>query len=404
MRTTLISILLLSGSLPVQLAAQSDSTIRAGFYRDFTMIYAANCDVLNASENVRASLKIMSDLYQIDLKPRIKSAFLRGATEVTWNTLLKWSTLLWPHEYGHALRTQQHGGRFFFQQFRFPGIVSVLELPENAPTEHHLLALIGGFEANALSARNVQLDFYRYGGLYNDEFGMAFGHRILYPLYAYAFDAQNPEDPQTWVRQEGDPVNFAHLTWQMGGRAVFNADGSVNPDLVRFYRQAGLLSVLWNLLDWNFYRQASAFFGNQLAGKRPTYIGNEKSAWFYSTLFNTSVLGAELYLWNYFRHHNRLYMLYVKGGFPYRNLGLGLTLPDVINFRRLSIDVHADLWQQDFYGTGISAHVNLYGRLFRNFDLVVQSGYKTEGYVLGRPVREGFIGFLGLRHRLRYIR
>lgn len=399
-RTLSVLLLLFSGLLPCDSSAQADSSIRAGFYRDFTTLYAGNYDVLNASENVRTTLKILSDAYQLGLKPRIRSPFLRNTTEITWNTLLKWTTLLWPHEFGHLLRTHQHGGRFVFQQFRFPGIVSALELPAGAPTEHHLLALIGGFEANALSARNIQLDFCRYGGLYNDEFGMAFGHRILYPLYTYAFAAQNPKDPQTWVKQEGDPVNFAHLTWQMGHRAVFDADSTVNPDLVRFYQQAGLLSVVWNLLDWNFYRQAAAFFGNQVAGKKSVYLGSEKSAWFYSTLFNTSVLGVELYLWNYFKHNNRFYALYMKGGFPYQNLGLGLTIPDIVAFRNLSVDVHADLWQQDFYGTGGSAYAQLYGRLFQNFDLVVQGGYKTEGYLIGRPVQEGFIGFLGLRYRL----
>ncbi len=400
MRTFSVA-LLLSGLLFYDISAQTDSSIRAaGFYRDFTAIYAVNDDLLNASENVRSSLKILNDAYQIGLKPRIRSPFLRNATEITWNTLLKWSTLLWPHEFGHLLRTHQHGGRFVFQQFRFPGIVSTLELPPGAPTEHHLLALIGGFEANALSARNIQLDFYRHGGLYNDEFGMAFGHRILYPLYAYAFAAQNPKDPQTWIRQKGDPVNFAHLTWQMGNRAVFNADSTVNLELVRFYQQASLLSVIWNLLDWNFYRQAAAFFGNQVAGKRPVYLGSEKSAWFYSTLFNTSVLGAELYFWNYIKHKNRLYALYVKGGFPYQNLGLGLTIPDLLTLQNLSVDVHADLWQQEFYGTGGSAYAQLYGRLSQHFDLVVQSGYKTKGYLVGRPIREGFIGFLGLRYRL----
>lgn len=252
---TFYFVLLLSGLLPCDISAQMDSSIRAGFYRDFTAIYAANHDLLNASENVRSSLKILSDAYQIGLKPRIKSPFLRNATEITWNTVLKWSTLLWPHKFGHLLRTHQHGGRFVFQQFRFPGVVSSLELPTGASTEHHLLALIGGFEANALSARNIQLDFYRHGGLYNDEFGMAFGHRILYPLYAYAFAAQNPKDPQTWIRQEGDPVNFAHLTWQMGNRAVFNADSTVNADIK--------LRVIWSVAL--FERDLSAFWGFAIA-------------------------------------------------------------------------------------------------------------------------------------------
>lgn len=59
--------------------------------------------------------------------------------------------------------------------------------------EHHALALIGSFEANHLSVREIHYDFFRRDGLYNDEYGMAFGHRILYPMYHHLFAYQNPK-------------------------------------------------------------------------------------------------------------------------------------------------------------------------------------------------------------------
>jgi len=95
--------------------------------------------------------------------------------------------MLWPHEFGHMLRTNQVGGKFSFVKFQFPGVLGKLELPNEATPEHHTLALIGGFEANYLITRDIQLDFFRYSGLYNDELGIAFGNRIMYALYTYAF-------------------------------------------------------------------------------------------------------------------------------------------------------------------------------------------------------------------------
>lgn len=86
----------------------------------------------------------------------------------------------------------------------------------------------GGFETNFLTTRDVQFDFFKYNGLYNDEYGMAFGNRIMYPFYAFLLAKQNPENPKTWITSGGDPFNFTKLVWQLNGREVFNSDSSVN--------------------------------------------------------------------------------------------------------------------------------------------------------------------------------
>ncbi len=70
------------------------------------------------------------------------------------------------------LRANQVGGDFYFVKFVFPGIIGDMDLPEDATIEKHSLALIGGLEANYLTLRDVNFDFYMYEGLYNDEYGI----------------------------------------------------------------------------------------------------------------------------------------------------------------------------------------------------------------------------------------
>ncbi len=168
------------------------------FHREYTLIYALKYDVLNSSENFRTGLKLFSDAYYRGLAPKINNKTLRIITGIAWSFVGKWSSMLWPHEFGHMLRTNQVGGKFSFVKLQFPGVLGKLELPADATPDHHILSLIGGFEANYLIARDIQYDFFRYDGLYNDEYGVAFGNRIMYPLYTYVFAHQSPKDPETW--------------------------------------------------------------------------------------------------------------------------------------------------------------------------------------------------------------
>lgn len=251
------------------------------------------------------------------LEKNLENSNTKEVVGFTWTFVGKWLTFLLPHEFGHVIRTEQVGGDFQFIKFAPPGIVGDLKLPKTAIPEDHTLALIGGFEANYLTARDVQMDFYRYNGLYNDECGMAFAYQIMYPLYAFLFSSQNPKDPQTWVRAGGDPVNFTKLVWERGNRKVFTRENEflwellnqqgiyqkekVNPKLIQFYNQTAIASIFWNLMDWNLYRQAHSFFGEQMEGKRPKFFEISEFKWSYGTLFNTSTLGAELYWYHYFQ-------------------------------------------------------------------------------------------------------
>ncbi len=231
---------------------------------------------------------------------------------------------------------------------------------------------------------------------------MAFGNRIMYAyaLYAFAFSPQNPKDALTWINEGGDPVNFTKLVWENHNKEVSDDQGNPNPELISFYNQARFLSLLWNLLDINFYKEAAAFFGDELKGKKLFYTGNEHFQWSYGTLFNTSVLGVELYLNNYLNWKERFYHLYFKYGFPFKNYGLGLYFTGLSDLHGLSVDGIIDLWNQDIYGKGWAMGSDIRLKILKRMSLRAQIGYKSKGYLAGRTTAQGIYGFMGLSYHL----
>ncbi|MEJ5306772.1 MAG: hypothetical protein WHT27_00510 [candidate division WOR-3 bacterium] len=370
------------------------------YHRDYIFLYANKYDIMNSSENFRTGLKIFSDIYYRGISSKIENGFIKGVLGFTFSFTSRWFSMLWPHEFGHYLRAEQVGGNFSFVRFQFPGVVGDMDLPSNATLEDHTLALIGGFEANYLTTKNVQFDFYRYDGLYNDEYSMSFGNRIMYPFYAFLIAKQNPEDKQTWINSGGDPVNFTKLVWEMNGRNIFNPDSSVNEGLVKFYNNAAYLSILWNLLDINLYQQVLSYFGDELKGKRPFYIGNKNFLWSYGTFFNTSPLGVELYFNSYLKVYNRFMNLYFRYGLPFKNNGIGLAIPEVLKFKNLSFGLTSDFWTQEYYGKGFLVSTDLSYRIKEKWNIEAQIGYKTQGYIPGKTTKDGVLFSIGIGYIL----
>ena len=109
----------------------------------------------------------------------------------------------------------------------------------------------------------------------------------------------------------------------------------------------------------------------------------------YGTLFNASPLGYELYMQNYIHLNNRQYGVYLKYGRPFKNIGLGFSMNDVLNFNNFKADVLAETWQQDLFGAGASLEFSGKLKLSKHFGLNFNLGYKSEGYVLGKQLNAG---------------
>lgn len=377
--------------------APGNSTDSAGFHRDYTFIYATDYDLLNSAVNLNSAGKLLYDAWFQMLAPKVKNGALRTGISTTWIILTRWSALLFPHEFGHWLRARQVGGDFGFERFAFPGIIGWMKLPESAPLESHILALIGGLEVDGLTAKLIQQEFYQRNSLYNDEFGLVFGHRLMYPLYALLTLPANPQNPDYWENGGGDPATFVKLVWERTGEPVLLPDSSVNPQLLKLHYGTIILSILVNLADINFYHSAGAFFGPELGGRRARFLlGDEQNGWAYSTLFNPSPLGPEVYLFNYFRLKGRFYTASFRFSFPLYGFGAGIRTPEIFSAGRLTLRFEADVWHQRFYGTGAGLNAELGIRLGRNWQLLLSAGGKTRGYLLGRPIGPGFTGYAGV--------
>ena len=168
------------------------------------------------------------------------------------------------------------------------------------------------------------------------------------------------------------------------------SDGSVNPELVQLYNEAAIFASFFQLLDPQFYRDVGAAFGKTSKTRRPIFlISDFNNGWTYGTLFNASPLGYELYMQNYFHINNRQFGLYLKYGRPFQNIGLGVSMNNVLTFKAFQADVLAEIWQQDIFGSGASLELSGKWKLNKHLGLNFNLGYKTEGYVLGKQLNSG---------------
>ncbi|MFP4556225.1 MAG: hypothetical protein ACLFNU_05075 [Bacteroidales bacterium] len=368
--------------------------------RFYKYIIAPDYDLYNSSINTRTTGKLLHDAFTRGIGPKIRNKTIRSISEGAWSFTTIFYTMLMSHEFGHMLRTRQAGGKFSIDKVSFPVIYGNMDLPPEHTLEENILSVAGGFEVNYLTVKDIQLDLYRHQKLYNDELSLSFANRLMYPIYLSLIAPVNPEEPNTWINTMGDPVHWIKPIWMRSGNDVLLPDGTVNSELVGFYKQSALASVLWNFLDLNFYNEVAALFGENLQGKEAKYlIGNKRDGWGYGTHFNTSVLGAELHLINYIRLKEQLYTVQFRYGFPFNNKGAGIGAYDLLNNQnKFNLDVMVDVWDQEFYNTGFAFTINSKYKFLKQFEAILQAGYKSEGYLIGRTMDQGFTGCLGLQY------
>ena len=279
-----------------------------------------------------------------------------------------------------------------------------MHLPDNISLVNESLSVTAGFEVNYLTVRSLQREFVLQNGLYNEDLGYAFANRIMYPLYATVIIPVNPEERDVWINTAGDPIHVVLPVFKnYSGNQVFMSDGSVNPALVKFYKEAALLSVLFNLADPQLYREVGASFGDMSKVRKPIFIlGNYTHGWTYGTLFNVSPLGYELYLNNYIHLRGNKFSAYLKYGKPFRNNGLGIIWNDMITTQKLTMSTGIEIWDQALFGAGFLADVTMKLQLTERVGLLLEAGYKTKGYVLGKQIAEGLNCGAGISYRAKY--
>lgn len=314
-------------------------------------------------------------------------------------------TMIWSHEFGHVLRAKQVGGKFKIHNAAIPVPLTTMHLPADISLENETMSVTGGFEINFLSVRTLQREFINQNGSYNEDLGLSFAHRLMYPLYTTFIVPMNPKDPEVWKNTGGDPAFCALLAFQnySGNQVFIGSDSSVNPGLVKLYQQSALLGSFFSLLDPQFYREAGASFGNSSKTRKPIFlIGDYHTGWTYGTLFNVSPLGYEMYMNNYIHVKGNKFTAYLKYGNPFKNNGFGLGWQDIIKDSKVRVSAFVDVWDQDIFGAGISGEVSADYKVKDKYGIHLNLGYKTRGYVLGKQINEGVNLGLGVIYYATY--
>ncbi|UCH11179.1 MAG: hypothetical protein JSU61_04630 [Fidelibacterota bacterium] len=346
--------------------------------------------------------KVLQDLYYRGIDPMLPPK-LQPVTEITWSVVWTFMCSMWPHEFGHWARARQTGGDFIVTQFGFPFPKAKMIQPDSTNLREEALSSLGGHEINNLMLRQAHMDFLHEDYAAAVDLIHAFIQEVYYPFYAFVLAPADPEKPDTWTDTWGDPVESALIVFKShSGRPPIREDGSVDPDLVSHYRETTYLSLLWTLLDPLLYQTARAFgtdMRQDYGLMRPRLLGNDNLAWIWSTQFHYSPLGYELYLANYLRRHQKLYVMYLKAGRPYKNLGLGVQVPALLETGKLTLGAAWDLWSQDIYGDGVALYLDAAFQVSDKFGLLLKAGWKDDGYLVGRRVDQSTLLLAGLSYR-----
>lgn len=381
MMLTAIAILVISMS-----GNSQDST----WQRTYDFAIHNSYDLRNSSTNLISAYRLINDGFEKGIVSRMNPK-IKNVSKGIFNFATLYLTMLWSHEFGHSLRAQQVGGKFKFHNVGLPFPYTTMHLPDDIALPDEALSVTGGFEVNYLNVRYLQRQFISQNGLWNNDLGLSFANRLMYPIYTTIVTPVDPEDTEVWIETAGDPVHYILPVFKhYSDDQVFLADNTVNPELVSFYNQATIFASFFQLLDPQFYREIGAAFGKSSKTRRPIFlIGDYDNGWTYGTLFNASPLGYELYFQNYLHLKGQQFGLYAKYGRPYKNLGLGIYMNNVINHPKVQTDLTLDIWDQDLFASGIAVESHTRYRPLDQFGLNFYVGYKTRGYVLGKQLEAG---------------
>lgn len=371
------------------------------FNREYRFLLGSPQELALIAANGQTLNKVFQDVYYRGFGRNIQGKiqpWIDGIWYVYWTYF--WS--IWPHEFGHKARANQLGGDFIIEGFSFPFPRARMELPAEIAKGKNGLSTVGGFEVNNLMLQQIRQDFYMNDYARADELVHAFIQEVYYPFYTLLVAPARVKKAQTWTDTRGDPVEYILTVYQgYYNRPAIREDGSVDPDLVRLYRESFYLNILWTLLDPMLYRNAKAFSVDLRKDDpimRPKMFGKREFTWIWGTLFNASPLGYELYLQNYFRFNDILIATYIRGGRPYKNHGLGMYIPNLIGRQKIGIGIGADYWNQGIYGRGLALTLDGRIRFSQRFALLLQGGWKQRGYLIGRRIEESSLLLGGIRY------
>jgi hypothetical protein len=236
--------------------------------------------------------------------------------------------------------------------------------------------------------------------------------KVDLPLYALGGDTPRPEDP-AWRRKADEGWDVASY---LDG-FQYRSDRSL-----RALYDATRRGAWWSLSDPRLMASLYSYLVHYvLEGRRQApfpMLSAGGLRFIPGTSFHLSPFGPEYLLSLHVKRGHRLLSVYGRRAIGHRDgsgEGMGGEGRGIVRRRRLVLDVRADAWRQpDDLGLARDADASRRRRVGANIEtrvvvpavkdawgvgLIGELGYKTRGFVAGRPLSAGAYGYLGVAVR-----
>ena len=361
-------------------------------------------DIRISGNNGIALFRFTEDAFIHFIAPHLKGVF-GHVIGTGWNMATVYLFTLWPHEFGHWMRAEEIGIKFKFHNYMpfFPH--TTIEIPEGRvlTNEEAALVSVAGFEVNTYIKKSIAQELYSNGYGYSGDLSLAMVNSLFMPIYSFLVIPRNPEDPEVWRLTAGDPVHSILPVYKRyTGREPIGRNGVVDPELVKLYHTTTILSAVMPLTDPLLYMGILEDIKRKDSRKMRRInpfilLGDRQLGYTYGTNFNPSPLGYEIYFINYIFINKKLIDLFLKLGGPMLNQSIAVCLPNILDIYNFSFGPRIEIWNQSDTGVGgvLSAKIG-YSFFEGKAKVWVEPGYKTKGYSLGLPIKDGFHMIFGL--------
>jgi len=366
--------------------------------REYPFSLGENLDSRNSALTGITLNKLGYDLFNRGISEHLPSWSIAWI-EPAWSVFWTFNLTMWPHDYGHWARANQADGNFVIEKYRFPFPLARMDVPDDATYLQETLMAAGGFEINSLMRNYTERRFFQTGYRDAEDMVHSFIQTMLFPMYTILIAPTNPDKVSTWEDTYGDPVDIAKQVFEnYSGRPSIRADNTVDPELVKLYREFFWVNIASILLDPMLYKSATAFAMDMRQRPRvtqPWLYQTNAFSWAYTTRFNPGALGYEVYLTQHIRALDHYFSFYARLGRPFKNRGVGVYLSELWRQGRFSLDTSADIWDQDLFGRGGMLVVSPQYRLSQHVQLSLDVHWKDDGYVIGHRLEKGVGVLLG---------
>ena len=296
------------------------------------------------------------------------------------------------HEvFGHGARLRElFGGHIGYQLPAPPpygrgGGATFFQFDHPPTVEEVLAVTVGGMEANDIAARALAQDALTQGRWHYRD-----ARRYLYAEYDTIRYIRGTRGLEKEGHDVGDFIRiYNDLADDLGEKRLS----------ARTLRRDVLASFANPMIAYSYYNTFVSYVWGGDATAPVPMIPLGRTRYLPMARFHLTSFGTEFAIDNTFVRNGRFFDVRIARGqtIGARTWSIGLQGTRLASIGRWSIDGEATLWHVPEWGEklAVTVHRTLTERSGHALALVVQAGFKTNGYVAGDPLRQGAIVRVG---------